>query len=51
MNPQDAESVEDALFFARKAARVAPEERPRYYGDGHAAAKMVQALRERGLTG
>lgn len=51
VNPQDAESVEDALFFARKAARVAPEERPRYYGDGHAAAKMVQALRERGLTG
>lgn len=46
-NPEDKESVEDALRFAGQAKRVAFEDRPKYYGDGHAAAKMVQALEER----
>lgn len=49
VNPGDAESVEEAVAFAKKAARVAPEERPKYYGDGHAADKMIKALEERGL--
>lgn len=47
VNPQDEDSVLEALRFAAGAKRVAVEERPRFYGDGHAAAKMVQALRER----
>ncbi|MDE6604083.1 MAG: UDP-N-acetylglucosamine 2-epimerase (non-hydrolyzing) [Lachnospiraceae bacterium] len=47
VNPQDENSVEEALRFAAQAKRVANEGRPQYYGDGHAAAKMVQALRER----
>ncbi|MDE5718343.1 MAG: UDP-N-acetylglucosamine 2-epimerase (non-hydrolyzing) [Lachnospiraceae bacterium] len=47
VNPQDEESVEEALRFAAEAERVAKEDRPKFYGDGHAAAKMVQALRER----
>ncbi len=48
VNPQSEESVADALRFASQARHVAVEERPKFYGDGHAAAKMVQALRERG---
>lgn len=48
-NPQNEESVEEALRFARQAKRVALSERPKHYGDGHAAEKMVQKLRERGL--
>lgn len=47
VNPQDEDSVAEALRFAAEAKRVAEEDRPRFYGDGHAAAKMVQALRER----
>ncbi len=49
VNPEDPGSVEEALAFAGRAARVAPEDRPRYYGDGHAAEKMVQALEKCGL--
>ncbi len=48
VNPQSEESVADALRFTAQARHVAVEERPKFYGDGHAAAKMVQALRERG---
>lgn len=47
VNPQDENSVEEALRFAAEARRVAKEDRPKFYGDGHAAGKMVQALRER----
>ena len=47
VDPQSEESVADALRFASQAQRVALEKRPKFYGDGHAAAKMVQALRER----
>ena len=47
VDPQSEESVADALRFASQAQRVAIEKRPKFYGDGHAAAKMVQALRER----
>lgn len=49
VNPEDAKSVESALAFAKKAVRAAPEERPRYYGDGCAAKKMVQVLKDKGL--
>lgn len=48
-NPENAASVEEALFFAKKAQRVALADRPKYYGDGHAAKKMVQELRNRNL--
>ncbi len=49
VNPEDEESVNEALRIAESAGRVAPEDRPKYYGDGHAAAKMVQELRSRKL--
>ncbi len=48
-DPEREESVAEALQFARQAKRVPPADRPRHYGDGHAAAKMVEKLRERGL--
>lgn len=48
VDPQKEESVADALQFASRARHVEAAERPKFYGDGHAAAKMVQALRERG---
>mgnify|MGYP002509528457 CR=1 FL=1 len=51
VNPENTESVEAAVAFAKKAKRVAVEERPRYYGDGHAAEKMLKALEEGGLIG
>lgn len=44
MNPEDDKSVQEALLFAQKAVRVAEEERPRFYGNGHAASKMVDLL-------
>lgn len=49
VNPQSEESVADALRFAETAAHVPVEERPKFYGDGHAASRMVTALRERGF--
>lgn len=51
VDPTDEKSVEEALAFAKKAKRVAPKDRPGYYGDGHAAQKMVLALEEKGLIG
>lgn len=48
-DPGDEDSVAEALRFAAQAKRVAVADRPRHYGDGHAAVKMVQKLRERGL--
>lgn len=48
-NPEDAGSVAEALRFANQAERAPLQERPQHYGDGHAAAKMVQALEERKL--
>lgn len=44
MNPEDEASVSDALIFGEQAVRVAENERPKFYGDGHAAAKMVDLL-------
>lgn len=49
VDPEDEDSVREALRLAECAERVAQEDRPKYYGDGHAAAKMVQELKERGL--
>jgi len=48
-DPQNEKSVEGALRFAGQAKRVALSERPKHYGDGRAAEKMVRKLRERGL--
>lgn len=47
VNPQNETSLQEALLFAKEAVRVPQESRPRFYGDGHAADKMVQALQER----
>ncbi|MDE7017872.1 MAG: UDP-N-acetylglucosamine 2-epimerase (non-hydrolyzing) [Lachnospiraceae bacterium] len=44
VNPECEDSIEAALSFAKAAERVAKEDRPQYYGDGHAAAKMVDLL-------
>ena len=49
VDPQDQDRVSEALQFARQAHHIPQEERPKYYGDGHAAAKMVQALQDRKL--
>lgn len=51
VDPENQQSVASAIDFAQRAVRVAPGERPRYYGDGHAAEKMVRALEKSGLTG
>lgn len=48
-DPENEEAVEEALRFAGQARRVDAADRPRFYGDGHAAVKMVRKLRERGL--
>ncbi len=48
-DPENEESVEEALRFAGQAKRVDAADRLRHYGDGHAAAKMVQKLKERGM--
>lgn len=44
MNPEDETSVKEALLYGRQAVRVAESERPKFYGDGHAATKMVDLL-------
>ena len=49
VDPQDQDRVGEALQFAKQAHHIPQEERPKYYGDGHAAAKMVQALQDRKL--
>lgn len=51
VNPEQEDSVEEALAFAEHARRVAVEDRPRYYGDGCAAQQMLQALQKTGLVG
>lgn len=47
VDPEDDQSVKRALEFAQQAKRIPQAERPRFYGDGHAAEKMVKALQER----
>lgn len=44
VNPQSKASVEDALIFAHNARKVNEKDRPQFYGDGHAAEKMVDYL-------
>ena len=44
VNPEDKQSVQDAVTFAKRAKRVEEKKRPRYYGDGHSASKMVDLL-------
>lgn len=51
VNPEDESSVKEALLFAEEAVRVKEEDRPRFYGDGHAAVKMVDLLKEKNLIG
>ena len=47
VDPEDAGSVKEALKFAGQAKRVKIDERPRFYGDGHAAVKMVNLLEDK----
>lgn len=49
VNPEDVESVSNALCFAKEAKRVEYEKRPKYYGDGCAAKKIVNLLEENAL--
>lgn len=44
VNPEDETSVQEALSFGKNAVRVAESERPKFYGDGCAAVKMVDLL-------
>lgn len=46
VDPENEESIKDALLFARKAVRVDEKDRPKYYGDGHAAKKIVDLLEQ-----
>ena len=46
LDPEKEERVEQALRFAKEAARVPEEERPKYYGNGHTAEKIVDLLEE-----
>lgn len=46
VDPENEESIKKALLFAEKAERVEIDKRPRYYGDGHAAEKMVDLLEQ-----
>lgn len=44
VDPEKEESVNHALLFAKVAARVEEQERPKYYGDGHTAETIVDLL-------
>lgn len=44
VNPEDFDSVNVAIEFAKKAKRIMRKDCPKYYGDGHAAKKMVDLL-------
>lgn len=44
VNPLDTESVVKALEFVKNAHHIKKDERPCFYGDGHAAKKMVDLL-------
>ncbi len=46
VNPENDVSIKQALLFANNATRVEKDLRPHYYGDGHAAKKMVDLLEE-----
>lgn len=46
VNPESEESVRQALLFAEKAKRVEEINRPKYYGDGHTAEKIVDLLEQ-----
>lgn len=46
VNPESGESVKEALAFAQEAVRVDAANRPKYYGDGHAAEKIVDLLEQ-----
>lgn len=43
-NPENADSVNDALEFARGAQKVELEKRPRFYGDGKTSALMADLI-------
>lgn len=47
VDPQKEESLQGALAFAKEAKHIPQAQRPGFYGDGHAADKMIQALQER----
>lgn len=46
VNPENEESVKEAIIFAEEAERVEEFERPKYYGDGHTAEKIVNLLQQ-----
>ena len=49
VDPQEPSSVNAALAFANQARHIPEEERPKYYGDGHTAAKIVDLLERHSL--
>lgn len=49
VDPQNDISVKKALLFAEQAVRVEKDDRPCFYGDGHAATKMVDLLVKKSL--
>ena len=49
VNPEDQKSVEKALLFAKEAKRVEENARPKFYGDGQAAKKIVDLLEEKAM--
>lgn len=44
VNPEDNDSVKEALNFAKVAKRVGETDRPKYYGDGNTANIIVSLL-------
>lgn len=46
VDPENEESIKNALAFAGEAVRVEEKERPKFYGDGHSAGKMVDLLEQ-----
>lgn len=50
VNPESEESIQNALIFAEKAVRVEEKDRPQFYGDGHAAKKIVDLLEQHAFT-
>ncbi len=49
VDPENEVSVNEALLFAERAVRIEECNRPQFYGDGHAAIKMVDLLEKHSL--
>ncbi len=46
-NPENQDNVKEALKIAEKAEQIVEEERPKFYGDGRAARKIVDLLEKK----